>query len=428
VDGAVPGSSRLIRLAAAAAASLTAALCVAVALATAAAPAPARIVAIGDVHGDADAFAAILRKAGLVDDSLHWSGGNATLVQTGDLPDRGTQVKRVFDLAMALESQAPASGGRAIFLIGNHDAMNAIGELRDVSRETFATFADASSERRREDAWRAFDKVTKSRRNALEDVGLQVPASFAKTTREDWLAAHPPGRLEYLDAFGEGGPYGRWIRGHDATVVLDGVDFLHGGWNPEVAPASPADANDRIRGEIARWDALRRYLVEHKLAPGSFTFPEILDAARVEIALHSVRQQRGSGPSAGSGATTVPIRVPPGPLESFQALSTWWLVDPDGPLWFRGFATWTPEEGAAALPKLPAQWSALRFVVGHTVVKDGRIATRFGGRVFLIDTGMSSVYRSTGGRPSALEIDEGRFTAITLDDRTQLFDEASTHP
>ena len=48
-----------------------------------------RIVAIGDVHGDADAFLALLRRTGLVDESRHWTGGRATLVQTGDVLDRG---------------------------------------------------------------------------------------------------------------------------------------------------------------------------------------------------------------------------------------------------------------------------------------------------------------------------------------------------
>jgi hypothetical protein len=208
--------------------------------------------------------------------------------------------------------------------------------------------------------------------------------------------------------------------------VVGGVDFLHGGWNPEAAPAVLAEANERVRSEIGQWDTLRRYLVEQKLAPPCFTFPEILDAARVEIALYSARQ-RGTKSSVSSGSSPPPVRVPSGPLSDFQTLDTWWLVAPSGPLWFRGFATWTAEEGAAGLAKLPSQWGSLRFVVGHTVMKNGRIATRFDGRVFLIDTGMSSVYRAAGGRPSALEIKDGRFTAITLEDRTQLFDATAQH-
>ena len=38
-------------------------------------PAPARIVAVGDLHGDHDAWLAIARAAGLVDAKGRWAGG-----------------------------------------------------------------------------------------------------------------------------------------------------------------------------------------------------------------------------------------------------------------------------------------------------------------------------------------------------------------
>ena len=69
-----------------------------------------RLVAIGDIHGAADAFARILQKAGLIDASQHWSGGTATLVQTGDYLDRGGGVRQVLDLLMRLEGEAKAAG------------------------------------------------------------------------------------------------------------------------------------------------------------------------------------------------------------------------------------------------------------------------------------------------------------------------------
>ena len=47
-------------------------------------PAPGRVVAIGDVHGDIDAFLATLNLAGLANSKGAWSGGDAVLVQTGD--------------------------------------------------------------------------------------------------------------------------------------------------------------------------------------------------------------------------------------------------------------------------------------------------------------------------------------------------------
>src|SRR6185436_3171844 len=99
-----------------------------------AAPAP-RIVAVGDVHGAGDAFVSILQKAGLIDAQKRWTGGTAILVQTGDLLDRGQDVRQVLDLLMALETEAAKAGGRVNALLGNHELMNLIGETRDVAPE-----------------------------------------------------------------------------------------------------------------------------------------------------------------------------------------------------------------------------------------------------------------------------------------------------
>ena len=43
------------------------------------------LFAIGDLHGDYDKGLEVLRLCGLIDEAGHWSGGDATLVQTGDL-------------------------------------------------------------------------------------------------------------------------------------------------------------------------------------------------------------------------------------------------------------------------------------------------------------------------------------------------------
>jgi hypothetical protein len=51
-----------------------------------------------------------------------------------------------------------------------------------------------------------------------------------------------------------------------------------------------------------------------------------------------------------------------------------------------------------------------RFVVGHTPQR-GNIVSRFGGKVYLIDTGMLKGYIA-GGRASALNIQDGEITFI----------------
>ena len=49
---------------------------------------PNRIVAVGDLHGDFQAWQTIARAAGLIDPAGHWAGGKTTLVQLGDITDR----------------------------------------------------------------------------------------------------------------------------------------------------------------------------------------------------------------------------------------------------------------------------------------------------------------------------------------------------
>ena len=62
-----------------------------------------------------------------------WSGGTATFVQTGDYLDRGGAVRQILDLLMSLEDQAKSAGGRVEVLLGNHEMMNMLREMTDVS-------------------------------------------------------------------------------------------------------------------------------------------------------------------------------------------------------------------------------------------------------------------------------------------------------
>ncbi len=81
------------------------------------------------------------------------------------------------------------------------------------------------------------------------------------------------------------------------------------------------------------------------------------------------------------------------------------LFAPEGPLWFRGYATWTDEEGAPEVAALLKRYRARRIVSGHSPQRDGRISERFGGAIFLIDTGMLGAPFFPAGRPSALVIE-----------------------
>ena len=48
-----------------------------------------RLIAVGDVHGQFEAFVKILQHAGLIDEQLNWTQTHDRLVQIGDIYDRG---------------------------------------------------------------------------------------------------------------------------------------------------------------------------------------------------------------------------------------------------------------------------------------------------------------------------------------------------
>jgi len=373
---------------------------------------PARIVAIGDIHGEIDGFKRILTAAGLADAAGRWTGGRTQLVQTGVYTDRGDGTRAVLDLLMALEPQARKAGGRAHILLGNHEVMNLIGDTRDATREIFATFADAQSEKRREQAWQDYAALAA----AKAAKGEAVPAVYAQT-REAWLTTHPPGYVEYRDAFAPRGVYGRWLRTKDIIHVLDGTIFMHAGIAPGVAPDRLDDLNGRVRQEIQKLDRFVERLIDLKLATRTFTLQEIVQVAAHEVSaannLMTAAKEAGKEPDRRK--LNVPLLLE---AQEILTIDKWAVVAPDGPLWYRGLATEPEGTNGDPFSPLLAKYGAKRFVTGHTIPATRRITARFGGRVVLIDTGMLAV--AYQGRPAALEIAGDTLTAIYEDGRVPL--------
>ena len=190
---------------------------------------PETVVAIADVHGDFDDFVAILQRSGLIDKQNHWAGGKATFVQVGDLLDRGPKPREVMDLMMALEQEAAQAGGRVVSLLGNHEMMNIMGDLRYVTPGNYASFADGNSEKRQKAAYDEYVKWSASHASLLAE--LPQPMEL---TEAEWVARHPAGFIEQREAFGPNGKYGEWLRGHAALAEIGGTIFLHGGIHPEL--------------------------------------------------------------------------------------------------------------------------------------------------------------------------------------------------
>jgi hypothetical protein len=87
--------------------------------------------AIGDTHGDYTRLIDLLVKGEIIDEvsrqpdqlaNVKWKAGNAVLVCTGDMIDKGNQSVEVLQLFMRLQKIAPESGGQVIVTMGNHEA------------------------------------------------------------------------------------------------------------------------------------------------------------------------------------------------------------------------------------------------------------------------------------------------------------------
>lgn len=362
------------------------------ALSPAAAAPPERIVAVADVHGAGPAFVSILQRAGVIDAQQHWAGGTAVLVQVGDLLDRGADVRTALDLLMALEPQATAAGGRVQVVLGNHEAMNMLGETRDTSPDAYRAFVDAQSEAKREKAFQSAKKIAKGR----------------SLDKAEWMAAHPAGYVEYRDAFGPSGRYGKWLRAKPVVADIDDTVFLHGGINPAFTTETLDNINKRARQEIADWDGGARWLVQHDLALPFSTLGEFAEAAQTEYARVEARTKQDGTVSEDDASAAKTIL----PIVNVGASS---LLSPDGPLWFRGYTNWSDAEGAPFVADLLRRYKARRFVTGHTPTADGRILPRFDNTLFLIDTGMLDGKFYPAGRPSALEIKGDAVTKIYVE-------------
>jgi calcineurin-like phosphoesterase family protein len=316
-----------------------------------------RIVAVGDIHGDLDAFVGILQRAHVIDPMNRWSGGHATLIQTGDFLDRGPKAREVMDLLMSLQRDSQRQGGRVIVLMGNHEAMNIFGDLRFNTKNDYDSFADDRPDTRK-----------------------------PKTD-----ASKPTGFLERCEAFGPLGKYGKWLRSLPAIARINDSIFLHGGIRPELASYSIDQLNEMIATEIKTFDGYRQFLVDKKIAQPCSSFDEMTTAARAA-------QEKAKGRDAET-------------LKAFLGIGGWLSVSEDGPLWFRGYAEWTDAEGAPQVQQLVDKFDVARFIVGHTPQLKGQIVSRFDGKVYLIDTGMLSS-SFAGGRASALNIQDGKINFI----------------
>ncbi len=381
-------------------------------------PAP-RLVAVGDIHGAYEAFVQIMQSGGLIDANLDWIGGDAILVQTGDFTDRGAGVRPVMDLLMRMQMQAPRADGEVIVLLGNHEIMNLVGEVRDATPEIMGAFAGDDPAGDLREAFEEHEDIVLSRTAAWNSAS---PAEHRKI-REEWVATHAAGYADYLRALGPDGLYGTWLRTLPAAAVVEGILFMHAGISPELADWGVERVNARIHDEIDAFDAYRAHLRQRNEITSFAHLREIIGGvARVTRGLDWF--------TPAPEDVRTPPELPPARLERVRSeerrfepllrVTGWHLLAAEGPMWFRGLAWWSDEELAAELPALLEALGVRAMVVAHTPQAQG-IRVRGNGRLFLIDTGMLAA--TYGGSASALVFEQGVATAIHQDgSRSRLAD------
>ena len=308
-----------------------------------------RIVAVGDLHGDFGAWQDIARGAGLIDQGGHWAAGSSILVQMGDITDREPDSLKIIRSLQQLAREAPRKGGKVYVILGNHEAMNLLGDNRYTTPGEYAAFADSQSDVRR-------DRVFEANRASAEAFyKSRNPAMTAAEVRAQWMSEHPLGWVEHTLAWSPSGELGRWASANPAILKLGDTLFVHGGISAEYAKEPLEAINARVAKAMAAAD------------------------------------------------------------ESQSSI----LLDPLGPLWYRGLVTTDADARAkrAAITPPPspltagqelglvlASYGAKRLIVAHTPSLKG-VQIFSGGQLADIDTGNSRYY---GGPLSWIEIVAGQ--------------------
>jgi hypothetical protein len=164
-------------------------------------PAPSRIVAIGDLLGDRARSDRALALAGVLSPEGHWNAGSTVLVQLGDLIDPGPDTQAVVERWMSLTDEAAAAGGRVVVLLGEHEALDLLGEWKEIAPADIHAFGDGGMRK---------------------------------------------------EALSERAPIGKWLRSRDAVVEIAGTVFVHGGIHERWAGLDPAAMSSQVRAAIAQ--------------------------------------------------------------------------------------------------------------------------------------------------------------------------------
>jgi hypothetical protein len=163
-------------------------------------------------------------------------------------------------------------------------------------------------------------------------------------------------RIQYTKSFNK--VYGRWLVKQNAVIKINDTIFVHGGISESFSSTwKLKDLNYRLRSELS----------DQRRAKMTSSNPNIKGHDR---------------------------RI---------------VYEPEGPLWYRRLAQNRGKDWETVVDTILLKLKAQHMVIGHTPQKNKKDMKRFGGKVWIIDTGISEAFRSWGGYLSALIIENGKF-------------------
>ena len=306
-----------------------------------------KIIAMGDIHGDYEAYHEVMVAANLIDQDGDWIGGKTIFVQTGDVSDRGPDSKKIIEHLQALGKQARKKGGKIVTLVGNHEAMNMTADLRYVHAGEYEAFKTKNSESIRNRVYLANKDVIETFYKNRE------PELTEEAIKAKWEATSPLGKLEHQAAWGPKGDIGKWVVNNPAVALVDGNLFAHGGFSQKYIGLSLKDINKAVKKALKAQDKFEDSIINDPLGPLWYRGLVRQDSEALE-----------------SGA--VPSLTREAEVESVLAA-----------------------------------YNAKRIIVGHTPETNG-IKVSYAGKLIQIDTGMSKYYKGTR---SFLRIENGEIFA-----------------
>ena len=219
-----------------------------------------RIIAIGDLHGDYKRYIHVMKSAGLIDKGGKWSGGKTHFVQTGDITDRGADSRKIIDHLVKLSKQAKKAGGYVHLLIGNHETMNVVGDLRYVSAGEYEAFTSRNSKRLQTMQWQRQVEWMKVNMPDFEELDLDA-------YRMEWEQQVPLGWVEHRQAWALNGEYGKWVKDNPVAIQVNDTIFLHGGISEKYCKFSLKSLTEQVIAAMQNHDPTQITIMNDPLGP-----------------------------------------------------------------------------------------------------------------------------------------------------------------